>query len=1660
MKKRLLNLIMAVVAMMGCWGSVLAQESGNYYLRNTTTNTFLARGASWGTEAVTDAYGVPFSWDPAVGLIEFLDWKGVYLNGTEAIYTDQGSCAWKFSPTDGGYYMQNASTDGYVTQKTGDWGYYLSVTPSRDEAVVWEFVTIEEHDAIVNGYPTNNINNVINAAGLTDVTAETFETELASGKWDAIDMTSSVGTAKFAGNRGDWTYTEVRAQGGQPAYGTNFCEMWQAIGWHEQTITGLDEGIYKVTVQGFHRYGGWSACNTDAANGLQLSSAYLQANNDQVRLKSWFSEKSGEKNPNNTGEIVSAFNAGKYVNTVYTYVGEEGTLKLKVAVTGWKGDAWLAFNNVTLTRYTKMDLTELETKLSDLRSEVQTYIGINSAIDEEVNSAHANTENVDEDPIALADAINELTTVIEHASALKPVIEKAKVAITTCENILENSTATDKEEFSTVVETAKATIDASIDENAIYSATETLETARQAYVITCYPTNGITFDMTHLMNMETEVTNWGGGEAVVTIENIKVVEHYEEQPITGDILWQTTSNLPDGVYNVELFCNSNACEWNFSSTLTYDENGIAQEENLTNLYANNVVVPVPVHRLKNDGKCETYVLENVVVYGGELTVKLVNENISANWQTIANKSLTLVRALNDEEIAEGEKEQAAAKLAAAKELLYTAGNKVATLNAIINDEAVATILTEAQAMYENEAVTLDEVTVKTAEVYNALNSYANDALLNGSFETSTEGAIDNWTQVKEGEYAHSGIAAYGSETLVNSASAPATNIIGGEGTALGISAAWKSKMSFTQDVTLPAGKYILSYEAYNSNPTASLATNLTGVSVGETSFNSSLTSYEGLAWTNDAIEFELTEESAVTVTLGYISNNIGSSTTPKLWIDNVAIYLVEAYAPAKVPSSLEPANGSEVGMLTKIEAKFDFEIEKNWDATEMPVVKNSNGETVYTLESYHATMNDTWDGFVFTMPEAIMTPDTYTITVPAGLINEVDAEGNPTGETNDAFEVTYVVTGEFAPVAEDFVPTACDPEDGATINQLYSFNLTFAEAPQVNYEVENPVTVYNEDGDVISTGSVFGSRMPNAVTVACNNMGESITAGGTYTVVVAAGAIGNELWLNTGGVTGSCNPEMTYTFTVVEPDLNPTAIVPDNNSEVEKIESITLTYEFAVGLNWSVEEKITVKDAEGNVVAEADGDACEEIRPEGANFWDPCYTIKVNFATPVTANGTYTVNIPAEFLLMGEAGEFKSKATELTYTVDAGNVPTNLNPANGSEVGMLTKFEAKFDFEIEKNWDATEMPVVKNSNGETVYTLESYHATMNDTWDGFVFTMPEAIMTPDTYTITVPAGLINEVDAEGNPTGETNDAFEVTYVVTGEFAPVAEDFVPTACDPEDGATINQLYSFNLTFAEAPQVNYEVENPVTVYNEDGDVISTGSVFGSRMPNAVTVACNNMGESITAGGTYTVVVAAGAIGNELWLNTGGVTGSCNPEMTYTFTVVEPDLNPTAIVPDNNSEVEKIESITLTYEFAVGLNWSVEEKITVKDAEGNVVAEADGDACEEIRPEGANFWDPCYTIKVNFATPVIAKGTYTVNIPAEFLFMGEAGEFKSKATELTYTVNGGQNISNIFAEDGNVTVYTVNGVKVMDNQPVSELKNLKKGIYIINGKTMVIK
>ena len=137
----------------------------------------------------------------------------------------------------------------------------------------------------------------------------------------------------------------------QPAYGTDFCELWQATGSYTKTLTGLAEGIYKVTVQGFERSGGWAECNALAEKGYEISTATLSANGEETNLKSWYSGKSGENNPNNTGEAVAKFAEGLYQSEVYTYVGEDGTLTLTVCKPSHVGDNWVLFNNFTLTRY-------------------------------------------------------------------------------------------------------------------------------------------------------------------------------------------------------------------------------------------------------------------------------------------------------------------------------------------------------------------------------------------------------------------------------------------------------------------------------------------------------------------------------------------------------------------------------------------------------------------------------------------------------------------------------------------------------------------------------------------------------------------------------------------------------------------------------------------------------------------------------------------------------------------------------------------------------------------------------------------------------------------------------------------------------------------------------------------------------------------------------------------------------------------------------------------------------------------------------------------------------------------------------------------------------------------------------------------------------------
>lgn len=367
---------------------------GIYYLYDATEKLFLGRGGAWGTEAVADKYGVPFNWKTGAdgaGSIEFIDWPDVYLyiTGT-GVFTDKPSTGWKLVEKEGGYNLCSADGTVYTTHELGGLGEYVHTTENASLATVWKLMNKADHDAIVAEYPTDNKTSVAGAANIDG------ELDAYIATLSAVDMTDKIGTAVFAREAGDWTFSEVKHQDNQPAYGDGFCEAWNATGSWTQTVEGLPKGIYKLTVNGFERRTNNATSYALGEQGYNLVSSNMTANGEQVRFASWFDavEKNGDSyNPNDTRGAVAKFEAGKYLNELYVYVGDDGKLDITVNKPNYTWDCWTLFNNFTLTYYAE----PIEVEISSVGYSTLYYGELNLTIPEnvEVYTATVNDRKIE-----------------------------------------------------------------------------------------------------------------------------------------------------------------------------------------------------------------------------------------------------------------------------------------------------------------------------------------------------------------------------------------------------------------------------------------------------------------------------------------------------------------------------------------------------------------------------------------------------------------------------------------------------------------------------------------------------------------------------------------------------------------------------------------------------------------------------------------------------------------------------------------------------------------------------------------------------------------------------------------------------------------------------------------------------------------------------------------------------------------------------------------------------------------------------------------------------------------------------------------------------------------------------------------------------------------
>ena len=153
--------------------------------------------------------------------------------------------------------------------------------------------------------------------------------------------------------------------------------------------------------------------------------------------------------------------------------------------------------------------------------------------------------------------------------------------------------------------------------------------------------------------------------------------------------------------------------------------------------------------------------------------------------------------------------------------------------------------------------------------------------------------VESWTPSKTDNGVAAGVFAVGSTAFLGGTGfLPPTTMSDGstEGNVLGFVSCWTATANYTQNVTLPAGKYQIIVSFYNAGGTKAIAKNLMGfVDVDGNEYLGTTTSFPVGKWVSETIKFELLEETTGYFTMGYQATNDKSADMPHFFIEGISL---------------------------------------------------------------------------------------------------------------------------------------------------------------------------------------------------------------------------------------------------------------------------------------------------------------------------------------------------------------------------------------------------------------------------------------------------------------------------------------------------------------------------------------------------------------------------------------------------------------------------------------------------------------------------------------------------------------------------------------------------------------------------------------------------
>lgn len=364
--QRSIKPMLCFLLFMLCHVAGAAVEDGIYYFYNRATDTFLSRGADWGTRATLDKYGIPLAVENqqnGATRIRYADRYNVWLGADGHPYTDKNSrspISWNIqSSEDGSYILYNTTQRAWLVSGTETNG--CEFTAVQASATRFELLDQEQYAEVMAQREVGN----------------PFD-----GK-TSIDISFMLSNPAMEGGVTGWDCTFSRGVG----LGSGLVELYEGYGTVSQTLTGVAPGWYAFSFSGFFRGASNEICSELADAGWQLGNAVLFANDDVQRVATWASERLSNSNPNSMSQAAALINAGKYTNVVYTHVGSDSTLTVGIDMPQYNPMQWLIWSGVKLERLAGGDpVADYSDLLNHAIAELRTLLDEKDILSDELRS--------------------------------------------------------------------------------------------------------------------------------------------------------------------------------------------------------------------------------------------------------------------------------------------------------------------------------------------------------------------------------------------------------------------------------------------------------------------------------------------------------------------------------------------------------------------------------------------------------------------------------------------------------------------------------------------------------------------------------------------------------------------------------------------------------------------------------------------------------------------------------------------------------------------------------------------------------------------------------------------------------------------------------------------------------------------------------------------------------------------------------------------------------------------------------------------------------------------------------------------------------------------------------------------------------------------------